>query len=148
MKFQHWLSEWSLILLLGFLFIYLFIYFFFNITSVCFLAQVKPLISSTPKDAKTRVLSLYKVVYKFITSFSILFIWQNINLIYLSRELSFSSLSFISNLLSLLYSQVIILQAWYRHIPYMVKDYSFAPTVKDCRYGFKIMLKNHFTGWF
>jgi len=44
---------------------------------------VKPLISSTPKDAKTRVLSLYK--------------------------------------------------AWYRHIPYMVKDYSFAPTVKDCR---------------
>ena len=27
LKFQHWLSEWSLILLLGFLFIYLFIYF-------------------------------------------------------------------------------------------------------------------------
>eukprot|EP00088_Acartia_fossae_P055058 TRINITY_DN6390_c1_g1_i1.p1 TRINITY_DN6390_c1_g1~~TRINITY_DN6390_c1_g1_i1.p1 ORF type:complete len:126 (-),score=34.06 TRINITY_DN6390_c1_g1_i1:110-487(-) len=45
--------------------------------------QVKPLISSTPGDAKIRVLSLYK--------------------------------------------------AWYRHIPYMVRDFDVPPSIAECR---------------
>uniref|UniRef100_A0A0U2TIR8 NADH dehydrogenase [ubiquinone] 1 alpha subcomplex subunit 6 n=1 Tax=Tortanus forcipatus TaxID=197020 RepID=A0A0U2TIR8_9MAXI len=45
--------------------------------------QVKPLVSSTPLDARIRVLSLYK--------------------------------------------------AWYRHIPYMVKDFDIPPSVNECR---------------
>jgi len=45
--------------------------------------QVKPLLSVTPKDAKVRVLSLYK--------------------------------------------------AWYRHIPFMVKDFHFPKDVDQCR---------------
>ncbi|XP_023327874.1 NADH dehydrogenase [ubiquinone] 1 alpha subcomplex subunit 6 [Eurytemora carolleeae] len=45
--------------------------------------QVKPLVSTTPLDARVRVLSLYK--------------------------------------------------AWYRHIPYMCKDFDIPPSVEDCR---------------